>query len=141
MAFTIQEEKCVGCGACAWGCLFDVPKLDPDKPVYRIEKDKCVGCGHCENICPNNAIVPLPDHRWLKKVTIDPEKCVGCTVCQHVCPDKAPVGERGKPFEINQEECDQCGMCVARCRHDAIIAEYFDAGHATNCIIRKNRPG
>ena len=39
MAFTIIEEKCVGCGACSWVCLFDVPKLRQDKPVYEIEKE------------------------------------------------------------------------------------------------------
>lgn len=137
MAFTVIEEKCVGCGACSWVCLFDVPKLRQDKPVYEIKKEDCVGCGHCENVCPNSAVVPLPDHKWLKKVTIDPDKCVGCTVCQHVCPDKAPFGERGKPFEIDQEKCDQCGMCVARCRHEALITEYYEK-ESSRCIIKKH---
>ena len=123
MAFRIVEEKCIGCGACKWVCLFDVPALAEDGVKYTIG-DKCIGCGHCENICPNNAIEPLPDHRKLKKVTIDAEKCVGCTVCMHVCPEQAPWGERGKPFQINQDKCFRCGMCAAKCRHDAIITEY-----------------
>ena len=115
MAFTINPEKCIGCGACAWVCLFSVPEMtDEEEPRFVIPKEKCIGCGHCENICPNNAISPLPDHKRLKKVSIDQEKCIGCTVCQHVCPDKAPFGERG----------NQCGMCAAKCRHDAILKEY-----------------
>ena len=127
MAYRIIEDKCVGCGACAWVCLFGVPKATAEGGAkYTIPKDKCVGCGHCENICPNSAIEPCPDHRRLKKVTILPENCVGCTVCRHVCPEKAPFGERGKPFAILQEKCTQCGMCVVRCRHDAIQTEYYD---------------
>ena len=30
MAFRIVEEKCIGCGACKWVCLFDVPALAED---------------------------------------------------------------------------------------------------------------
>ena len=127
MAFTIKEEKCIGCGACKWVCLFDIPKLkSEDGTKYWIEKEKCIGCGHCEDICPNNAIEPLPDHRRLKKVTIITEKCVGCTVCMHICPEKAPFGERGKPFEINQAKCFKCGMCASKCKHDAIQTEYYN---------------
>ena len=125
MAFTINTDKCVGCGACAWVCLFNVPtQLKDDPAKYDIPKEKCVGCGHCENICPNNAISPLPDHKWVKKVTVIPEKCVGCTVCAHICPDKAPFGERGKPFEIDQSKCTRCGACAMKCRHDAISVEF-----------------
>ena len=125
MAYRIIEEKCVGCGACAWACLFGVPQATaPGGAKYTIPKEKCVGCGHCENICPNSAVVPCDDHRAIKKVTIIPENCVGCTVCLHVCPEKAPFGERGKPFTIMQEKCTQCGMCAVRCRHDAIKVEY-----------------
>ena len=125
MAFSIDRAKCVGCGACAWVCLFGVPRITADDPQkYEIPKEKCVGCGHCEHICPNNAIAPLPDHKRIKKVTVITENCVGCTVCRHVCPDKAPFGERGKPFEIDQTKCTQCGACAARCMHNAINAEY-----------------
>lgn len=125
MAFRIIEEKCVGCGACHWVCLFGVPvALTADGSKYEIPQDKCVGCGHCENICPNNAIEPAPGHKRIKKVTINPENCIGCTVCWHVCPDKAPVGERGKPFEIDQSKCTACGMCAVRCKHNAINVEY-----------------
>ena len=64
MAYMINTEKCVGCGACRWVCLFGVPApTDTDASKYVIEKEKCVGCGQCENICPNNAIEPLPDHQ------------------------------------------------------------------------------
>lgn len=125
MAYRIIKEKCIGCGACAWACLFGVPsQIKDDAPKYEIIKEKCAGCGHCINLCPNNAIEPLPDHKTLKKVTVIAEKCKGCTVCAHVCPEKAPFGERGEPFVINQDKCIKCGICVLRCRHSAIEAQY-----------------
>ncbi len=125
MAYTIKRESCVGCGACKWVCLFDVPVVCEDDPSkYIIDKEKCVGCGHCEKICPNNAIVPLPDHKKLLKVTINKEKCIGCTVCRHICPEKAPFGERKSPFEIDQSKCFRCGACARRCHSNAIEVEY-----------------
>ena len=125
MAYSINHEKCIGCGACKWVCLFDVPVVCEDDPAkYFISKEKCIGCGHCESICPNNAIAPLPDHKKLIRVDIEAEKCRGCTLCQHVCPVKAPSGERGKPFEIDQSKCFQCGMCASKCRFGAIVATY-----------------
>ncbi len=127
MAFMINEEKCVGCGACAWVCLFNVPRpTAADRSAYSIPKEKCVGCGQCETICPNNAVEPLPDHKKVKHVEIMPEACIGCTVCAHICPEKAPAGERGKPFVIEQAKCTQCGACAARCIHHAIRVDYYE---------------
>ena len=127
MAYRILEEKCVGCGACAWVCLFGAPmQANENGSVYRVDDKKCVSCGHCEEICPNSAIRPDENHRPIRKVTIDPEKCVGCSVCEHVCPEKAPHGKLHQPFEIDQEKCFQCGACAVRCHHDAIQVEYVE---------------
>lgn len=125
MAYRIIKEKCIGCGACAWACLFGVPKKTNDnEPIFEIAKEKCAGCGHCINLCPNNAIEPLPDHKTLKKVTIIAENCKGCTVCARICPEKAPFGERGKPFSIDESKCILCGACAMHCRFEAINAQY-----------------
>ena len=125
MAYKIEEARCVGCGACAWACLFDAPQAaDENASVYKINDKKCISCGHCEEVCPNNAIAPDENHRPILRVTIDPDKCVGCSVCEHVCPEKAPHGELHKPFAIDPDKCFRCGACAQRCRHDAICVEY-----------------
>ena len=104
MAYRIDETRCVGCGACAWVCLFDVPApTEAFGAIYHIDEDKCVGCGQCEDVCPAAAVSPLPGQRRIKNVVIDAEKCVGCSLCAHVCPAKAVHGELRKTYEINQE--------------------------------------
>ena len=56
MAYTIDAEKCLGCGACRYVCLFNIPKPDALKEKYTISAHACCGCGQCETICPNDAI-------------------------------------------------------------------------------------
>ena len=124
MAYRIIEEKCIGCGACAFVCLFDVPALAVDGVKYTTDGENCLGCGQCENLCPNSAIEPLPDHKKIKKVSIITENCIGCSLCARACPAKAPHGELKKPFEIDQSKCFRCGNCATKCRKDAIKVEY-----------------
>ena len=124
MAYQIEKEKCIGCGACAFVCLFDVPALAADGVKYEIDKEKCTGCGQCENMCPVSAISPLPDHKKIKKVSILTENCIGCSMCARVCPAGAPHGELKSPFEIDQDKCFRCGTCAKKCRKEAILVEY-----------------
>ena len=67
----------------------------------------------------------MPDHKRIKKVTIDKEKCLGCSLCARKCFAKAPQGKIKEPFEIDQSKCFRCGACAAACRKGAIIVEYY----------------
>ncbi len=48
------------------------------------------------------------------------EKCPGCGLCVKYCPTEAISGEKKKPYVIDQEKCIRCGLCVSTCRLDAI---------------------
>lgn len=48
------------------------------------------------------------------------EKCPGCGLCVKYCPTEAISGEKKKPYVIDQEKCIRCGLCVNVCRLDAI---------------------
>lgn len=126
MAFTIEEKKCFGCGACAFACLFNVPApINSAKEKYVIDAEKCNNCGQCDSICPTGAIKPPKDYRKIRAVVINEAKCNGCTKCVDVCLAKAPIGIKDKPpFEIDADRCFHCGLCKAQCEQDAISFEY-----------------
>ena len=47
----VDEDKCVGCGACASACPFDaITWSDFGQPVVNVEA--CTGCGICSATCP-----------------------------------------------------------------------------------------
>lgn len=48
--YRIDQEKCIGCGACADICKMHV---DPVKTPNHLE---CIRCGACKKVCPANAI-------------------------------------------------------------------------------------
>ena len=52
--------------------------------------------------------------------TIDGAKCIGCDACKKGCPANAIMGDVRKPHSINPYVCIRCGMCMSRCRFDAI---------------------
>lgn len=70
--------------------------------------------------CPAKVCRALLHYRILS------DRCTACGRCAKVCPEKAIAGiqktkkEKGKPFEIDQAKCIQCGMCLESCKFEAV---------------------
>ncbi|MBE6390324.1 MAG: 4Fe-4S dicluster domain-containing protein [Lentisphaerae bacterium] len=53
MAASVNQETCVGCGACVDSCPVSTIKIENDKAVVG---DDCIECGACVGSCPTEAI-------------------------------------------------------------------------------------
>ena len=53
MAAVVNQESCVGCGACVDACPVNAIKVE-DKAV--IAEGDCIECGACVGSCPTEAI-------------------------------------------------------------------------------------
>jgi len=49
------------------------------------QKQACCGCTACQVICPQNAIVMVPDEEGFLYPEIDNDRCVHCDLCRKVC--------------------------------------------------------
>lgn len=55
----VNEEACIGCGACTKICAHSAVTVT-DKKAY-IDHDKCAGCGRCIGVCPKDAVRAASD--------------------------------------------------------------------------------
>ena len=55
ITFTIDENKCTGCGMCIKQCPQDAISGEKKKP-HKIDQDKCIKCGACYDTCKFTAI-------------------------------------------------------------------------------------
>ena len=56
MAYRINQDDCLACGACAHSCPMGI--IAESDSCYVIDADQCIDCGSCAETCPVDAIAP-----------------------------------------------------------------------------------
>ncbi len=56
MAYVIDPDECIQCGACEAEC--PVEAISEKNGSYVIDSEKCTDCGACADVCPQEAIAP-----------------------------------------------------------------------------------
>jgi len=69
----------------------------------------------------NNAKCPAKECRGLFGYEIDQDACKACGICLQHCPVDAIAGEKKIPHVIDQEKCTSCGMCLEKCPFSAVL--------------------
>ena len=54
MAYKINEEKCISCGACISACPVECIKFGENSKA-EIDSSLCIECGTCQATCPVDA--------------------------------------------------------------------------------------
>lgn len=147
----LSSESCGKCAACRLGLeqlyliLDDICKGKGttgdieriDKLLTVLEKGSLCGLGNSAPNPVSSTLTHFKDEylahieekrcpagvcRALVTYTIT-ENCTGCRRCARTCPQGAISGEKKEQHRIDQELCNQCGLCKSLCKFDSILAE------------------
>ena len=128
--FKACPDGCLGLGSCVRACPFEAISMGVGG-LPQVDEAICGGCGLCRDACPRGIIRLIPRGEqghlvWCssrergKTVSRACEVgCTGCKACLKACPREAITVEDNLAV-IDLDKCDDCGLCVEKCRFNAI---------------------
>ncbi|MBM4284909.1 MAG: hydrogenase iron-sulfur subunit [Deltaproteobacteria bacterium] len=143
----VDQEKCVGCGACAQECCFQAVQLvgRGKEQKARIIDAACKGCGVCAGACPNGAVIALgfTDEMILQQIDAaladEPETKIlafCCNWCSYAGADFAGVSRLQYPAAVRIIRV----MCAGRV-HPKFILHAFARGAGQVLVSGCHPPG
>ena len=143
----VDEEKCIGCGACARECPFQAVRLTGrgKKKKARIVSAACKGCGVCAGACPSGAVLArgFTDEMILAQIDAalaeQPERKIlafCCNWCSYAGADFAGVSRLQYPLAVRIIRT----MCSGRV-HPKFIRHALEKGAGRVLLSGCHPPG
>lgn len=105
LSYYIKENSLCALGQTAPNPVLSTLQYFRDEYVAHVEEHRCPA-GACKD---------------LTRYTIITDTCRGCTLCARNCPVSAISGAVKEPHLIDQSKCIKCGVCMEKCKFDAIL--------------------
>lgn len=105
LSYYIKENSLCALGQTAPNPILSTLKYFRDEYVAHVEEHRCPA-GAC---------------KALTSYTIVAVDCRGCTLCARNCPVGAISGAVKEAHVIDQSKCIKCGVCMEKCKFDAIV--------------------
>ena len=119
--YTVDLEKCIGCGACVRGCRAE-NKVPEGFHRTWVERYTILRNGEVEVDSPNGALSGFPfetQHpaKEVSKTFFVPKLCNQCqdSPCVQVCPVGASYDSPDGVVLVDKKHCIGCGYCVQAC--------------------------
>ncbi|HBL83802.1 MAG: NADH dehydrogenase [Clostridiales bacterium GWF2_38_85] len=105
LAKHIKATALCGLGQTAPNPVLSTLRYFRDEYIAHVVEKRCPA-GVCKNLVSYEIVA---------------DKCKGCTACRRACPVGAISGEVKQSHIIDKNKCIKCGVCVTKCKFDAII--------------------
>ncbi|MDD2269441.1 MAG: NADH-quinone oxidoreductase subunit NuoF [Eubacteriales bacterium] len=105
LAHHIRATSLCGLGQTSPNPILSTLRYFRDEYIAHVVEKRCPA-GVCKNLVSYEVV---------------PENCKGCTACKRACPVNAISGEVKQVHIIDKVKCIKCGVCVTKCKFNAII--------------------
>ncbi|HHT92916.1 MAG TPA: NADH-quinone oxidoreductase subunit NuoF [Clostridia bacterium] len=107
LAEGIQSSALCGLGQTSPNPILSTLQYFKDEYIAHVVEKRCPA-GVCKS---------------LLRYRIIADKCRGCSLCARHCPTNCISGEIKKPYVIDESKCIKCGVCMEKCKFDAVVRE------------------